>query len=70
MTKYVNFKFYKRGVPNTDRSSKAKYRTCLNCDTRAYWTAISRSGSLRLEVRLCEDHNLVARAINERRKAS
>lgn len=66
--RYVNFKHYKRGVPNTNSSSSAKYRNCMHCTTRAYWTAVKRT-PLIMEVRLCEEDKLRAEEVNERSRA-
>lgn len=67
--KYTNFKHFEKGVPNRDPKSTAKYRNCMHCGSTAHWTAFNRTGTLKLDVRLCNEHNLVARAINKRRKS-
>ena len=65
--RYVNFKHYERGVPNTTNSN-AKYRSCMHCGSRAHWTATNR-GHLRMEVRLCEEDKVRADEINARGRA-
>lgn len=67
--KYTNFKHYERGVPNTAPNATSKYRNCMHCGSTAHWTAFNRTGTLKLQVRLCNEHNAEARAINTRRKA-
>jgi hypothetical protein len=65
--RYVNFSHFKRGVPNDNPNSKAKYRNCMHCGSRAHWTAEQKNNKFVLSVRLCEEHKLVADEINERR---
>jgi hypothetical protein len=62
---YISFKNYEKGVPNTDRSLKAKYRTCMHCTSIAHWTAVHKNG-MTLAVRFCNEHADTARAINAR----
>ena len=66
---YVKFKQYKRGVPNTNPSSLAKYRKCMHCGSRATWTAVrvAPDGKV-MDVRYCDTHVEDARRINGKRR--
>lgn len=68
--KYTHFKHYERGVPNTAPNATSKYRNCMHCGSTAHWTAFNRAGTLRLAVRLCDDHADTAREINARGSAA
>jgi hypothetical protein len=65
--RYITFKFYERGVPNTS-GTKAKYRNCMHCGSTAHWTAVYKNG-MALGVRFCGEHADTAREINARRNA-
>ena len=59
MTKYVNFKVRKRGIPKQDGT----LRTCMHCNKRAIVTAVCK-GVLVMDVWFCKEHSEYAKSLN------
>ena len=60
--RYVNFKTYTRGV----KGDNGKNRNCMNCHRTATTTAQFKLDHLTMDVRLCDEHAVQAKSVNQK----